>query len=130
MTIRTVIVGSGSVVPTLVMPNAAFLDHDFRGPDGAPIPKANAEILDQFEAITGIRERRYAEVGEVASDLGLRAAREAIASAKIDPESLDAILFAHNFGDVRHGSTQVDMVPALAARVKAALGIRNPACPA
>ena len=128
MGLRSVIVGSGSALPSVVVPNAAFLHHDFRDADGTPIPKTNAEILDQFEAITGIRERRYAEDGEVASDLALRAAKDAIADAGVDPETLDAIILAHNFGDVRPGSTHIDQLPALAAKVKAALRIRNPAC--
>ena len=130
MAIRTVIVGSGSVLPPHVVPNAAFLEHDFRGADGAPIGKPNQEILAQFEAITGIRERRYAAADQVASDLALEAARNALASSHIDPESLDGLIVAHNYGDVRAGSNRPDMVPSLAARVKAALGIRNPDCPA
>lgn len=130
MVTRTVIVGSGSVLPPVVVPNAAFLHHDFRGADGAAIDKPNEEILTQFEAITGIRERRYAAEGQVASDLALEAARNALASSGLDPESLDGILVAHNYGDVRAGTTRPDMVPSLAARVKAALGIRNPFCAA
>lgn len=125
---RTVIAGSGSVLPPIVVPNAAFLHHDFRGPDGAPIGKSNEEILAQFEAITGIRERRYAGPDQVASDLALEAARQALASSGVDPESLDAILVGQNFGDVRAGGNTPDMVPSIAARVKARLGIRNPAC--
>lgn len=127
---RTVIAGSGSMLPPVVVPNAAFLQHDFRGADGAPVGKANAEILEQFEAITGIRERRYAGPDQVASDLALAAAREALASSGLDPESLEGLIVAHNYGDVRPGSTHCDMVPSLAARVKARLGIKNPACPA
>ncbi|HET6330817.1 MAG TPA: ketoacyl-ACP synthase III [Holophagaceae bacterium] len=130
MALRTVIVGSGSVLPLVVVPNAAFLQHDFRGLDGAPIGKPNEEILTQFEAITGIRERRYAAADQVTSDLALEAARNALASSGIDPETLEGILVAHNFGDVRLGSTRSDLVPSLAARVKASLGIRNPACAA
>ncbi len=130
MGIRTVIVGSGSVLPPRIVPNAAFLNHDFRDADGSAIPKSNADILTQFEAITGIRERRYAAEDQVCSDLALEAARDALASAALDPESLDGLIVAQNFGDVRSGSTQVDMVPSLAARVKAGLGIRNPDCAA
>lgn len=130
MGIRTVIVGSGSALPPRVVPNAAFLQREFRDADGSPIPKPNAEILEQFEAITGIRERRYADDSQVCSDLALEAAREALATSALDPESLDALIVAHNFGDVRPDSTQVDMVPSLAARVKARLGIRNAGCSA
>jgi 3-oxoacyl-[acyl-carrier-protein] synthase-3 len=110
----------------VVVPNAHFLEHDFRERDGTRIPKDNAEILRQFEAITGIRERRYASDDLNASDMAADAAARALESARLDPEQLDAILLAHNFGDVRAGTRQSDLVPALAARVKARLKIRNP----
>ncbi len=127
MALRTLIVGSGSHLPSEVVPNAWFLQHDFRTADGQPVGKANAEILEQFEAITGIRERRYAPAHQVTSDLALAAAQEALASSNIDGETLDGIILAHNFGDVRAGTHRSDLVPAMAGRVKAALGIRNPA---
>ena len=110
------------------MRNADLLNHRFHGPDGCAIEKANAAILNQFEAITGIRERRFAADDHVASDLGADAAARAIENAAIDPESLDYILLAHNFGDVRPGTRNSDLVPALAARVKSRLRIRNPRC--
>ncbi|HJV21098.1 MAG TPA: 3-oxoacyl-[acyl-carrier-protein] synthase III C-terminal domain-containing protein [Holophagaceae bacterium] len=127
MALRTLIVGSGSHLPSEVVPNGWFLNHDFRTADGQPVGKANAEILEQFEAITGIHERRYAPAHQVTSDLALAAATEALASSGLDGESLDGLIVAHNFGDVRVGTHRTDMVPALAARVKAGLGIRNPA---
>ena len=128
MAIRTVITGTGSHVPESVVPNAHFAGHQFRARDGHPLEAGNAHLLHQFETITDIRERRWAPTSQSASDLGEEASRQAIADAGIDPESLDYILFAHNFGDVRGGTTQVDAVPALAARVKHRLRIRNPRC--
>jgi len=123
---RTVIAATGSHIPDLVVTNDHFLQHEFLGPDGRRIDKPNAEILEQFEAITGIRERRYVDVETSTSDIGLAAAQAALESSKIDPESLDLIIFAHNFGDVRPGDRRSDLVPALAARVKSRLKIRNP----
>ena len=123
---RSVIAGTGSHIPTHVVPNEHFLHHAFHGPDRKAIDKSNAEILQQFEAITTIRERRWAEKDQVTSDLGFLAAQEAIESSGVDPESLDYIVFGHNFGDVRPRSHRSDMVPALAARVKARLKISNP----
>jgi 3-oxoacyl-[acyl-carrier-protein] synthase III len=125
---RTVIIGTGSHLPEQVVPNAHFVSHHFRGRDGHLLDGANADLLRQFEAITGIRERRWAPEERDASHLGEDAARKALDDAAIDPESLDYILFAHNFGDVRAGTAQVDCVPALAARVKNRLRIRNPRC--
>ncbi|MEO0525732.1 MAG: 3-oxoacyl-[acyl-carrier-protein] synthase III C-terminal domain-containing protein, partial [Bacteroidota bacterium] len=46
----------------------------------------------------------------------------------IDPEQLDYIIFAHNFGDVSHGQSQSDTLPSLATRVKHNLRIKNPSC--
>ncbi len=126
MTIRTVITATGSYIPARRVPNEDFLQHDFRGTDGNPLDKTNAEILKQFESITGIRERRYAPDDMVTTDMAYEAARDALQSSGIDPETLDGIIVAHNFGDVRAGSARSDLVPALAARVKARLGIRNP----
>ncbi len=124
--IRSVIVGTGSHIPSVVVPNDAFLDHEFRDADENKIPKSNAEILKQFEAITGIRERRYVPDDLVTSDIACDAARKALESSGIDGETLDYIIVGHNFGDVRAGTTNVDLVPALAARVKAKLKIQNP----
>lgn len=120
------IIGTGCHIPSVVVPNEHFLEHEFRGPDAKPIPKTNAEIVEQFEAITGIRERRYVPDDLVTSDIAFDAAAKAVANAHIDPETLDYIIVAHNFGDVRPGSRRSDLVPALAARVKARLKIENP----
>ena len=101
-------------------------EREFRGADEKPIPKTNDEILRQFESITGIRERRYVPDDLVTSDIATDAARKAIEAAGIAGEDLDGIIVAHNFGDVRAGTTRSDLVPALAARVKAKLGIETP----
>ncbi len=130
MGVRTVIVGTGSALPKRRVPNSEMLDREFWGPDGKKIAKSNEQILDQFEAITGIRERRYAEDHQVTSDLAAIAATDALESSCIDRETLDALVVAHNFGDVRAGSRHSDLVPALAARVKAHLKIVNPAAAA
>jgi 3-oxoacyl-[acyl-carrier-protein] synthase-3 len=123
---RSVIVGTGSYIPPRVVTNEEMLGREFRGPDRKPIDKTPRQVLEQFEAITGIRERRYADDGMATSDLAFEAAKDALDSSGIDPESLDVIVVAHNFGDVRAGSRHSDLVPALAARVKARLKIRKP----
>jgi 3-oxoacyl-[acyl-carrier-protein] synthase-3 len=56
------------------------------------------------------------------------AAEKAIKNAGIDPESLDYIIVAHNFGDIKSGTIQSDALPCLAARVKNKLQIQNPKC--
>ena len=123
---RSVITATGSHIPSVRVPNEHFLGHDFRDSNQKTIAKSNEEILKQFEAITTIRERRYVPNDLVTSDIAFDAAQKALQSSGTDPEQLDAIIVAHNFGDVRAGSHRLDMVPSLAARVKAKLGIRNP----
>ncbi|MBU3744976.1 MAG: ketoacyl-ACP synthase III, partial [Sediminibacterium sp.] len=125
---RTVISGIGSYIPNQVIPNAHFLEQPFFDEHRKPIATAPEKIIQQFQDITGIQERRYADTHLTASQLGTLAAEKAIASAGTNPETIDQIIVAHNFGDVPFGSNQSDMVPALAARIKHALGIRNPAC--
>ena len=62
------------------------------------------------------------------SDIATIAAQRAIEDANIDPETLDYIIFAHNFGNVKHGAIQTDILPSLASRVKHDLRIKNPKC--
>jgi len=124
--LRSVIAATGSYIPPIRVPNSEFLNHDFRTADGQPLSKTNAEIVKQFEAITGIQERRYVEKGTVTSDIAFEAANSALTSSGIDGESLDLIIVAHNFGDVQRGGGHPDLVPSLAARVKAKLRIVQP----
>ena len=92
--IHTVITGSGSHIPERVIPNDDFLGHDFRGADQKTLDKPNAEILRQFESITGIRERRYAPDAMVTTDLGGRRPASA-AILGIDGDR-SRIIVAHN----------------------------------
>ncbi|HVR41371.1 MAG TPA: ketoacyl-ACP synthase III [Thermoanaerobaculia bacterium] len=126
MPFRSIIAATGCFIPPVRVANDAFLEHDFRTTGGAKINKTNREIVDQFEAITGIRERRYVSDDLVTTDIAFEAAKNALDSSGIDRESLDGIIVAHNFGDVRAGSLRSDLVPALAARVKSRLRIESP----
>ncbi|OUJ74879.1 3-oxoacyl-ACP synthase III family protein [Hymenobacter crusticola] len=126
--IRSVLVASGSCIPDLIVSNEDFSATRFFSATGTLIEQAPAITLERFQAITGIRERRYARPEQNASDLGWLAADETLLSSGIDRESLDYIIVAHNFGDVAEGSNRVDLVPSLASRIKARLGIQNPNC--
>ncbi|MDP4149536.1 MAG: ketoacyl-ACP synthase III [Bacteroidota bacterium] len=125
---RTVIIGTGSFIPANVKTNRDFTTHDFYDDNQAPVPGGPENIVKKFEMVTGISERRYADADMNASDMAIAAAGKAIADAQIDPETLDQIILAQNFGDVKKHTIQSDAVPSLACRVKQALGIRNPAC--
>ncbi len=122
------ITGSGSYIPEVTVLNTDFAGHEFLGEDGTALPTPNDLIISKFKDITGIEERRYAEKNLVTSDIAFLAARRAIESSGIDQETLDYIILAHNFGDMRHGAIQGDTVPSLATRVKNKLGIKNPKC--
>jgi len=124
----TIITGTGSYIPGLVIPNHSFSDHLFYGEDGVLINTPNTEIFEKFKDITGIYERRYAEKNVNTSDLAFKAAALAIEDTGIDPETIDQIIVAHNFGNVLEGTIQSDAVPSIASRVKNLLGIRNPNC--
>ncbi|GAB2535585.1 3-oxoacyl-ACP synthase III family protein [Rufibacter soli] len=126
LTHSTVITGSGRCIPSQVVPNEAFLNHVFFDAAGKQMDSPNEIIIRKFQQITGIQERRYASEELVASDLGFMAAQEAIQNAGIDPETLDYIIVAHNFGDVKANSRRVDMMPPLASRIKHKLKIANP----
>jgi 3-oxoacyl-[acyl-carrier-protein] synthase-3 len=122
----SIILGSGSYLPTQRVLNEDFLQHTFHDQQGLRLEKMNEVIIQQFEQITGIRERRYVTDDLVTSDIAFFAAREALASAQVDGETLDYIIVAHNFGDIRADNPRSEFVPALASRVKHHLGIKNP----
>ncbi len=122
------ITGTGSYIPEKIISDKDFARHQFLNEDGTPIKQSNEIIINKFKAITGIEQRRYAENQYNTSDLAFFASQKAIANAKIDAETIDYIIFAHNFGDVKFGTIQSDILPSLATRVKNKLGIKNPKC--
>ena len=126
--LRSVITGTGSYIPDNKVTNEYFLDHQFYESTGKKLDKSNPYIINKFFEITTIQERRYVTEDQVTSDIAYLASKKAIKNAGIDPETLDYIIVAHNFGDVIHNSNRTDMVPTLASRVKFKLKIKNPDC--
>lgn len=124
--IYSVFTGTGSYVPARQVKNEAFLNNEFFESSGEKIETPNESIVQKFEEITTISERRYAEDHEVTSDLALIAAQRAIEAAGIEKEELDYIIFAHNFGETMEDNMRMDVVPSLASRLKQKLGIVNP----
>lgn len=122
------ITGSGSYIPSRTVTNLEFAQHNFLGEGGSPLPYSNEEVAEKFKQITGIEERRYVDDNLLTSDIAFYASQRAIEDAGIDPETLDYIIFAHNFGNVKHGAIQTDLVPSLASRVKHSLQIKNAKC--
>jgi 3-oxoacyl-[acyl-carrier-protein] synthase-3 len=125
---HSVITGTGSFLPPLVKKNVDFTEQPFYTEDQLLINSKKEIIIDKFRKITGIMERRYAPADLDASDMAAIAGNLAVADSKIDRETLDLIIVAHNFGDISCRGIQSDAMPSLANRVKHQLGIRNPSC--
>ena len=123
-----VITGTGSYIPSSIEKNEDFQQHEFLNQDGSNFSHENTIIIEKFKSITGIGERRYIDNHLTTSDIAFFAAEKAIEDAKIDRETLDYIIVAHNFGDVKHNTVQSDILPCLASRVKHNLRIKNPNC--
>ena len=102
--IRSVVLGCGSYLPKRVLTNTEL----------AQTVNTSDEWIVQR---TGIHERRIAAPGENTSDMGLQAARAALAHAKADAQSIDLIVLAT--------STPDQTFPATAVTVQAGLGINH-----
>jgi len=126
--IKTVITGTGSFIPPVIKANKDFAVHNFYGEDHLPIKTDPKLVVEKFRQITGIEERRYAAEDMNASGMAVIAATRALEDASCNPETIDQIIVAHNFGNVLKHTIQMDVLPALSSRVKHALKIKNPSC--
>lgn len=124
--IYSVITGTGSYIPENIVPNNDFLKNLFYDQEKNIIGTSNNDLISKFQKITNIDERRYADDNMVTSDMAFFAAENAIKSSGIEKETLDGIIVAHNFGDIKKNNRKSDMVPSLASRVKHKLEIKNP----
>jgi 3-oxoacyl-[acyl-carrier-protein] synthase-3 len=104
--ISSKITGTGSFIPSIKKENKAFLETHFLNEDGSVFSSENDVIIEKFKNITGIEERRYAKSEYKTSDIAFFAAEKAIKDADVNPEELDYIILAHNFGDVKQGAIQ------------------------
>ncbi|KIA83073.1 3-oxoacyl-ACP synthase [Kaistella solincola] len=121
---NTIIIGSGSYLPTKIIGKDYFMDSVFYTDEGDKIEKPNEEIIQKFIEITEIENRRYLEDDEFNSDLGHRAAVAAIEDANIDQEELDYIIYASNYGEVNKDGAP-NFVPSMSSRLKNKLSIKN-----
>jgi 3-oxoacyl-[acyl-carrier-protein] synthase-3 len=125
---NSVITGIGSYIPEIVKKNNDFIEERFYSDKNEPFEASNEVIIDKFKAITGIEERRYVTDDLNSSCIATKAALKAIKDANVDPETLDFIIVAQNFGDIKKGTIQTDILPSLASRVKHNLKIKSPDC--
>src|SRR6185312_9989076 len=119
--LHSVITGSGCYIPPFVQTNEDFAQNVFYTAGGTALHTEPGEVVSKFKKITGIEERRYTTNDLNASDLGYEAARLAILDSGTDPESLDQLIVAHNFGNVLKDTIQTAAVPSLASLIKNAL---------
>lgn len=73
---------------------------------------------------TGIRERRFAEPGAAASDLGALAAERALAAARVRPEELDLIICATYTPDMAFPATACLIQERIGAKPAAAFDLQ------
>ena len=125
---NVIISGTGSYIPEIIVSNDTFSENEFYDAAGVVFESSHEEIAEKFRQITGIEERRYVRKDQTASDIGLIASIRAIEDSGVNPETIDQIIVAQNFGDVKSGTIQTDTLPSLAARIKQGLGIKNPSC--
>ncbi len=104
MALYSQITGCGSYLPSRVVTNAELAKR--------------VDTTDEWiRQRTGIRERRMAEDGELTSDLGVKAAEEALAMARLSGADLDLIVCAT--------ATPDETFPATATRIQDRLGMRQ-----
>ncbi|MES2446902.1 MAG: ketoacyl-ACP synthase III [Bacteroidota bacterium] len=125
--IYSVITATGSYIPENIISGEHFMGSSFYD-NGVKLEKENSEIIHKFSEITEIIERRYVSSNLLNSDIATLAAKKALETGNVDKETLDHIILCHNFGDISEGSNRMDMLPALAAKVKEKLAIENPNC--
>jgi len=120
------ITGTGSVIPDVIVPNNAFLNHDFLDENGDPINYENDVIIEKFQKITEITERRYARPDQTSKDLAAEAGLKALKDSGWNKEDFDLLIVGQNFGDIEDGSRVMEQMPSIASRVKHLMGIENP----
>ncbi|WP_185860638.1 3-oxoacyl-ACP synthase III family protein [Blattabacterium cuenoti] len=126
--IRSIITGTGHYLPNKIIKKDYFFKHKFYDKKGLKIKKSNEEIINKFQKITEIEERRYINKGLFNSDIAAIAAKRALINSKINQEKIDYIISAHNYGDINPISYQSDLMPSVAAKVKNKLQIKNKKC--
>lgn len=98
--------GTGSCLPARVVPNDEFTDI------------LNLDTSDEWiRTRTGIRERRFASLGETSASLGTIAARRALESSGLAATDIDLIVCATSTPDL--------ISPATGCLIQAALGCRH-----
>lgn len=108
MTATANVVATGRYLPERLVTNDE-LRRQFAGHE-------RAEVIDRFEANSGIRQRYWAAPEQATSDLALAAAQEALTRAGRPPEAIDLILLGTDTPDQITPATSVILQNKLGAR--------------
>ena len=125
---NSLILGTGSVIPEMLVLNSQFVSNEFYDRNGVKIERSGNEIVEKLEAITGIRERRYVPFDQDSIELMTAASRLAVADAGLDVNDLSGIIVAHNAGNMVPQTGVFHTVPNLAASLKNDLNCTNHDC--
>lgn len=102
MTIRAVVKGVGHYLPERVVPNSEFV--------------ALVDTSDEWiRSRSGIERRHFAAEGQTTADLGIKAAKAALADAGLTADDIDAIIVATSTPDLTF--------PSCATMIQAGLGM-------
>ena len=118
----------GAYYPCQIKRNEDFHHTHFLTKEGTSLNRTSEKVVERFENVTQIKERKLAKSNVRASDMGYYAALQAIDNGGIYKETIDYIIVAHNWGDVSTQHNYYDFLPNLAARIKHRLGITNENC--
>jgi 3-oxoacyl-[acyl-carrier-protein] synthase III len=99
---RAVVLSTGASLPKRIMKNTEF---------EKMLETTHEWIVER----TGIEQRHIAGEGELTSDFATEAAKQALASAGVSPESIDLVIVATTTPD--------DTMPSTATKVQHRLGI-------
>ena len=89
--------------------NSNFINSNFYDTNGDEIKLDNTVIIEKFESITGIKNRRYVKSDQKSSSIAVQASKIAIKDSCINKEEIDYIILAHNIGDITFNSKMTDI---------------------
>ncbi|MES2795106.1 MAG: 3-oxoacyl-ACP synthase III family protein [Bacteroidota bacterium] len=125
---KTKIIGTGTVLPSMIVKNSYFLNSEFYDKEGHKNEKPMAEVIEKLQTITGISERRYIPFDEDSVPFMAETALKTIADAGLQVNDLSGIIVAHNAGNMIVGKKVWHPVPNMAALLKNRINSTNHNC--
>jgi len=133
--LRLKVAGTGSYLPSEVIPNSFFENRDLYAYDGEGdrilYDQEGNKVLprrvtsDKIYELTGIRERRKSAKDEFPSDMGIIAAKRAMENAGVEADSLAGIIFATVTEDSNCPSAAVKVAKGIGAKRCFAYDVAN-----